>query len=177
MAPEITGQVNITNYASFNGNNETLGLIGFSAPLWKDASLSCGVGADINVFGNEAKINPAAEIKLKQKIGKYLNTQFRFREFFGEAEQYRVTFGGNYKFNDNWSIYGAVHGTAKNNDNWKWNTGGWIGATYTTKGGVDISAEFQQNIPLGKGADAKKALSSFNDGNKMVNVLISIPLK
>ena len=55
------------------------------------------------------------EAKLKYNINDNLNAQARFRKI-GDAEQYRVTFGGSYKFDKNNSIYSSVHLTTKHSN-------------------------------------------------------------
>lgn len=174
--PKINAQVTSSNYYSPDGNNENLTMLAASTALNKNTTLTFGFGNDWTVADGKNKNKPAIEAKVKYNIGKNLNTQFRFREI-GNTEQYRVTFGGSHKINKNQSLYASVHTTAKNSDSWKYNAGGWIGYTYKFNSGTSVSAEFQQNIPLNNTKQSVgKILSSFDDSNKMLNVIFSIPL-
>ena len=179
MPSKITGNFSITNYYDSQGNNETLNLVGINIPLWKGGSLSGGVGRDVK-YSNKtggSVTKPALEVKYKQNVGNYTNLQLRFREIDG-TEQYRVAFGANYQIDKNWSTYGSAHVTAKNNGNWSYNTGAYFGGSYKdTKTGISIFAELQQNVPLNHNINIGKTLASFDDGNKLFNVGISIPLK
>ena len=173
---KINAQVTSSNYYSLDGNNENLTMLLASTALNKNTTLTLGFGNDWTVTDGKNKNKPAIEAKAKYNIGENLNTQFRFRKI-GGTEQYRVTFGGSHKIDKNQSLYASIHTTAKNSGNWKCNTGGWIGYTYKFKNGTSISAEFQQNIPLNNTKQSVgKTLSAFDDSNKMINVILSVPL-
>ena len=175
--PRITGQITNTNYLSFNGENENLTLIGGNVKLSSKLNISLGIGNDWTHSKGENKNKPAIEAKLKYNIRECLKTQFRFREI-GGTEQYRVTFGGNYKFDKHNSVYSDLHVTSKDSGKWKYNTGGWIGYPYSFNNGISVSGEFQQNIPLNKGSQsAEKTLAAFDDSNKMFNVILTLPIK
>lgn len=172
VLPRVNGFISNSNYYSLDGSNENLTLFGGNVSLGKSSSLSLSAGADWNVDSDgNSKLNPAFEAKFRQNIGENFNTQVRFREI-GGSEQYRVTFGGSYSFDKNNSIYAATHFTSKNNNgDWNHKTGGWIGYTHKFNNGVSVSGEIQQNINIGK----HNNLDAF-DGNKLFNVMVSIPL-
>ncbi len=174
--PKLSGQISTSNYYASNGNNENLTMIQASLKPSKKLNVTIGLGNDNNIDSEGNVVNkPALEIKAKYNIGKYFNTQARFREIDGK-EQYRVTFGGNYSIDKNNSLYSAVHLTT--NDFQKGKTGGWFGYTHNTNSGISISAEFQQNIVINKTApNPIETLGSFNDGNKSVNLIVTIPFK
>lgn len=174
MPLPITGYFSNSNYYASDGSNENLSLFGVNAKVIPNTIFSIGIGSDCVINPNgESSNNPAIEAKLKYNINNNLNTQFRFRKI-GGTEQYRVTFGGSHKFDKHNSIYAAVHATSKNNHGtWNHKTGGWIGYTYTFNNGVSLSGELQQNINLnGKPTQ----IGSFNDGNKLVNMMLTVPL-
>ena len=172
MPSPVSTFISNSNYYSMDGSNENLTLMGWNFPLGKSTSVSFSGGVDWNIDSKgDSKVNPAIEAKFKQNIGKNLNVQFRFREI-NCAEQYRVTFGGNYNFDKNNSIYAAAHFTSKDNrSDWTHKTGGWIGYTHKFNNGVSISGELQQNINIGKNTD----FDAF-DSNKLFNVIVSVPL-
>lgn len=175
--PKLTGQVSTNNYYASDGSNQNLTLIQASTSPVKNLNLTIGVGNNWNIDSQGHSTNkPAIEVKAKYSIGNYLNAQARFREIGGK-EQYRMTFGGSYNFDKHHSIYGAVH--VSTNDFEQGKTGSWIGYTYTTNKGVSISAELQQNFNIHNknGPDHLKTLTSFDDGNKLFNVMVSIPFK
>ena len=175
--PKLSGFVTSLNYLSFDGTNENLTMVGGNIKLARNLNLSAGVGNYWTHTSEKDTNKPTIEAKLKYNINKSLNAQARFREI-GGVEQYRVTFGGNYKINKNNSIYASVHGTAKDSGEWNFNTGGWIGYTHNFKNGISVSGEFQQNIPLNKGSKSVgETLGCFNDSNKMFNVIVSVPFK
>lgn len=175
--PKITGQISSLNYYLLNGSNENVTLIGANYKPLSNLNLSLSIGNDWCYQNGKNEHKPVIEAKAKYNIGNNLNTQFRFREIGGD-EQYRVTFGGSYKINKNQSIYAAIHGTAKDSGEWKFNSGGWIGYTYNFKNGVSISGEIQQNISINKATQSiGQTLSSFDDSNKTLNVILSIPVK
>ena len=175
--PRIITNLSTSNYLSFDGTNENLTMIGGNVKLTPSFSASLGAGNYWTHSKGKDKNEPAIEAKLKYNIGEHLNAQARFREI-GGTEQYRVTFGGSYKIDKHQSIYASAHATAKNSNEWKYNTGGWIGYTYNFNNGVSVSGELQQNIPLNKGSkNVGKTLGCFDDSNKMVNVMITVPLK
>jgi hypothetical protein len=174
--PKISGQLTNLNYLTFDGVNENLTLLSGSYKLGRNVNITAGAGFDYTFKGNKGTNKPAIEFKGKCNIGEYLNTQFRFREI-GGTEQYRLTFGGSYSFDNHSSVYASAHITGKNSDEWKYNTGGWIGGTYKFNNGVSVSGELQQNIPLNKTASSfGKTLGSFDDSNKMVNLILSVPI-
>ena len=157
-----------SNYFDFDSGAESLNMLSASSG-YKDLNLSLGLGVDssykLSSGNQDVKNKPALEAKLKYNINDNLNTQARFRKI-GDAEQYRVTFGGSYKFDKNNSIYSSVHLTTKNsNGNWNSNTGAWIGYTHNFKK-ASVSAEFQQNIPFNR---------KINSSDSMINVIVSVP--
>ena len=164
---------NSTYFDSSNGI-QSINVISASAKF-NNTNISIGIGNDSYCKGGEIQSNnPFFEGKIKQNINDNLNAQLRFRES-GGTRQYRVTFGGSYAFDKQNSIYCAAHATAKDkNDNWSYNTGAWIGYTHTFSNGISTSAELQQNIPLNGTAPN---LTSFNDGNKSINIFVTIPFK
>jgi len=174
--PESKVQITTSNYLSFDGKNENLITLGGDIKLTKQLGLSVGVGNYWTHSNGKDTHKPAIEAKLKYNIGDYLNAQARFREIGGD-EQYRITFGGSYRFDQHNSVYASVHGTAKYSGEWKYNTGGWLGYTYKFNNGISISGEIQQNIPLN---NAKKnvgeTIGCFNDSDKSLNVIVSIPI-
>lgn len=175
--PKLTGQISMSNYYALNGNNENLTMIQAGIKPSKKLNVTIGLGNDNNIDSQGSSVNkPALEIKAKYNIGKYFNTQARFREIGGK-EQYRVTFGGSYPLDKNNSIYSALHATT--NDFEKGKVGGWLGYTHNTKSGISISAEFQQNFGINNktAQNPLKTLGSFNDGNKSVNLIVSVPFK
>ena len=175
--PKISGYVSSSNYLSFDGANENLMLLGGSVRLGRNANLMLGVGNDWTLKEGKNKNEPAIEIKGKYNIGEYLNAQARFREI-GGCEQYRLTFGGSYAVDQNNSVYASIHTTAKNNGEWRYNTGGWVGYTYKFNNGVSVSGELQQNIGLNRTSKGVgKTLECFDDSNKMFNVIVSVPIK
>lgn len=129
-------------------------------------SFGLGVDTQFNMDSPGKRKNaPAIEAKVKYNITDNINAQARFRKI-GDAEQYRVTFGGSYNFNKNNSIYTAAHLTTKHNDSgFKTNTGGWIGYTHKF-GKCSLSAELQQNIPFN---------GDIQSNDTMVNIIASIP--
>ena len=171
--PHISSQFNMSNYYSFDGTNENLTLLGASTSFGK-TSLTIGAGNDctINPDGH-IKNKPAIEIKGKYNIGEHLNMQARFREIGGK-EQYRITFGGSYSFDKNNSIYSSAHITT--NDFHKYKGGLWAGYTHKFNNGISLSAEFQQNLDKETSRNLGKTLGSFNDGNKLFNVMLTVPL-
>ena len=178
--PSVTGIFSSSNYTSFDGSNENLTMLGAKVALRNDLSVSLGFGNDCTVTkdGNgfyTTKNKPAIEVKAKYNI-KNLNTQLRFREIGGD-EQYRIAFGGNYSFDKHNSIYAALHATTKYTNEWKHNAGIWVGYTHTFKNGISISGELQQNIPLNKGSKGFGETISSMDANKMVNVMLTVPIK
>ncbi|MCR5265073.1 MAG: hypothetical protein K6E29_00590 [Cyanobacteria bacterium RUI128] len=172
MPSPVSGYISNSNYYSFDGSNENLTLGGINLKLGQGSNLSIGAGADWTIGTDGASnVNPALEVKYKQNLGHNLNAQVRFREIDG-AEQYRVTFGGSHAFNNNNSIYGAAHFTSKySNGEWGHKTGAWVGYTHNFRGGVSVSAELQQNINIGKPNNIWDM-----DGNKSLNVIVSIPI-
>ena len=174
MPIRINGNISTSNYLAFDGNNENLTMLGASAKVAPNTTLSIGFGNDSNINGSKISNKPAFEAKVKYNIGEHLNAQARFREI-GGTEQYRVTFGGSYKFDNKNSIYGSVHATSKNNHgDWNHKAGGWIGYTHDFGNGFSVSGELQQNIPLNKTAQSVgKTLGSFNDSNKSFNIIAS----
>lgn len=172
--PKLNANISSSNYTSFDGYNENLTMLGASVNKGK-FNISLGIGNDWTVNKEKSVNKPAFEAKCKFNIGNSLNAQVRFREI-GNTEQYRVTFGGSHSFDKQNSIYASAHVTTKNNhENWKTTTGGWIGYTHKFENGISVSTELQQNIVLNKSDDIGKTLGAL-DGNKSVNVIISLPL-
>ena len=169
--PTINGNFSHQTYVGSDGSVENISLLGASTKLG-NTNLSIGMGNDSYLKDDGTYSNkPIFEAKVKQNFNNNLNAQFRFRET-GGVEQYRATVGGSYAFDNQNSIYGAVHATAKNkNDIWSYNTGAWVGYTHNF-GKASLSVEAQQNIALNGN---RTNLGSFNDGNKYVNVILSIP--
>ncbi len=164
-----------SNYIDFGGTIESFNTLNASLKTGI-VTTSVGVGIDsktsLNPLFQGSTSQPAIEAKVKCNITNNLNAQARFRKI-GEAEQYRVTFGGSYKFDNN-SIYSSVHLTTKNSNNqWSTNTGAWLGFTHDFEG-CSISAEVQQNIPL-KGLSSSQNKREINTSDTMVNVIVSIP--
>lgn len=175
--PSVTGIFSSSNYTSFDGSNENLTTLGAKVALRDDLSVSFGFGNDWTLSKNgESKNKPAIEVKARYNINQNFNTQFRFREIGGD-EQYRVTFGGSYSFDKHNSIYAALHATTKHTNEWKHNAGIWVGYTHTFNNGISISGEVQQNIPLNKGSKGFGETISSMDANKMVNVMLTVPIK
>ena len=177
ITENITGNVSNTTHFSFNGTVENVTLLGGNIKVTPELNLSLSAGNFLTHTKDKNTNKPIFEAKLKYNIGKYLNTQARFREIGGD-EQYRLTFGGSYKIDKRQSVYVTIHGTAKDSGEWKYNTGGWLGYTYQFKNGVSISGEFQQNIPLNKTTKSLgETLSCFDDSDKMFNVILAVPFK
>ena len=156
-----------SNYFDFDGGAESLNML-HASTNFNDFNVSLGIGVDTSCkFSNSPNLKGklGLEAKLKYNINDNLNAQARFRKI-GDAEQYRVTFGGSYKFDKNNSIYSSVHLTTKHsNGNWNSNTGAWIGYTHNFKK-ASVSAELQQNIPFKR---------KINSSDSMVNVIVSVP--
>lgn len=171
MPRPLNINVNCTssNYFECGGNVESLNTINTSMKI-NNVNLSFGFGADTSYKPTSQEQNLATnlafEAKAKYNINKYLNTQARFRKI-GDTEQYRVTFGGSYKLNENNSIYSSAHLTAKqkSDDTWSSNCGGWLGFTHNFEN-CSVSAEIQQNIPF------KEKLQP---SDTMVNLIATIP--
>ncbi len=175
--PKLTGQISVNNYYASNGSNENLTLLQAGLKPCKNLNVTFGVGNDLNISADGKSENkPAIELKCKYNIGEHLNAQARFREIGGK-EQYRLTFGSSYGFDRHHSVYAAVHATT--NDFRKGKTGGWVGYTYATNSGISLSAEVQQNFAINNktAKNTFETLGSFDDGNKLFNVMISIPIK
>ena len=168
----LNGSYSNSTYFDSSSGIQSINMIGASTKF-NDTTVSVGVGNDSSYKdGKIQSSNPFFECKVKQNFNDNLNAQFRFRES-GGTEQYRVTFGGNYALDNQNSIYGAAHATAKDtNGNWKYSTGVWVGYTHTFSNGISTSVEAQQNVPLN---GTSPNLTSFNDGNKSVNVFVTIP--
>lgn len=166
--PKVNANFSSSNYFDFSSSAESLNMLGVNLKTGP-VNFSVGVGSNttykLTSDNQDVENKPALEAKLKYNINDNLNTQARFRKI-GGAEQYRITFGGSYKFDKNNSIYSSVHLTTKHSDgNWNTNTGAWIGYTHNFKK-ASVSAEFQQNIPLNR---------KINRSDSMVNVIVSIP--
>ena len=166
--PQLKANISSSNYFDFDKGAENLTMLSASTNLNK-FNLSLGIGSDTSykIFSGNQEVtnNPAFEAKLKYNINDNLNTQARFRKI-GDAEQYRVTFGGSYKFDKNNSIYSSAHLTTKHsNGEWKTNTGAWLGYTHKFDN-LSVSAEVQQNIPFNR---------KINSSDTMLNVILSIP--
>lgn len=168
----LNGSYSNSTYIDSAGGVQSINVIGASTKF-NNTTISIGIGNDSSYKDGEIQSNnPFFEGKVKQNINDNLNAQLRFRES-GGTEQYRVTFGGNYAFDKQNSIYGAAHLTAKDkNDTWSYSTGAFFGYTHTYSNGMATSIEVQQNIPLN---GTSPNLTSFNDGNKSVNFLFTFP--
>lgn len=167
--PKITTSVSSSNYYAFNGDVDSFNAINVSAGYgnW-NFSLGAGANSSFGLFSgkNEVDRKPALEAKVKYNINDNLNAQARFRKIGDNTEQYRVTFGGSYKFDKKNSIYSSAHLTTKHsNGEWKTNSGAWIGYTHDF-GYLSLSAEFQQNIPFNR---------KINSSDSMINVIVSVP--
>ena len=157
-----------SNYFDLGSGAESLNMLSASTG-YKDLNLSLGLGIyssyKLSSGNQDVKNKPALEAKLKYNINDNLNTQARFRKI-GDDEQYRVTFGGSYKFDKNNSIYSSAHLTTKHsNGEWKTNTGAWFGYTHKFDN-LSVSTEVQQNIPFNR---------KINSSDTMLNVILSIP--
>ena len=167
-----------SNYYGFDEKVESLNTLNTSLKTGK-ITTSVGVGID-----SKYKLNPvfqdltnklAVEAKLKYNITDNLNAQARFRKI-GDTEQYRVTFGGSYNFNEKDSVYSSAHLTTKNSmDAWSTNTGAWIGWTHNFEK-CSLSAEVQQNIPLNGMSSPEKA-RKINPSDTTFNILLSVPFR
>lgn len=165
-----------SNYIDFGGTVESLNTLNASFKTGI-VTTSLGVGIDskkpLNQPFKDFTNQPAIEAKVKCNITDNFNLQGRFRKI-GEAEQYRVAFGGSYKFDGNNSIYSSVHLTTKNSNNeWSTNTGAWLGFTHDF-GRCSVSAEVQQNVPLNDLSSPSK-IREVNLSDTMVNVIVSVP--
>ena len=172
--PSINGYVSTSNYFTpRTGENDNLCLAGINLKKNK-LSISLGAGVDTqfkpdtNGNGLETSFKPSFEAKAVYQINKYLNTQARFREI-GDAQQYRVTFGGSYKINDVVSVYAAAHATTKQakDSPSKTNFGAWLGTTFNLNKSLSISTEIQQNIVPHQEATLA------NPNNLLFNVMMS----
>ena len=152
MTRQIDFSATSSNYFELNGDTESLNMLTISTNVDK-VNLSFGLGVDSSyIFADkqDVKNNLALEVKAKYNITKDLNLQGRFRKI-GDAEQYRLAFGGSYKFDSKNLIYASAHLTTKHTagDLWKTNTGGWIGYTHKFEN-CSLSAELQKNFSLDK---------------------------
>lgn len=164
----VTGSFSSSNYFEASRNIDSFNTLNVSTKIG-DLTFSAGLGSNtsykLSAAGQKTSMVPAIEAKVKYNITDNMNAQARFRKI-GDAEQYRVTFGGSYNFNKNNSIYTAAHLTTKHNDDgFKTNTGGWVGYTHKF-GKCSLSAELQQNIPF-------KGDVQLSD--TMFNVIVGIP--
>ena len=166
---KIVGSISSSNYFEASNSVDSFNTLNVTTNIGK-VNFSTGIGTNTSYKPTSQEqnltTNLAFEAKAKYNINKYLNTQARFRKI-GDAEQYRVTFGGNYKLNENNSIYSSAHLKAKqkNNDTWSSNCGGWFGFTHNFEN-CSVSAEIQQNIPF-KG--------NLQPSDTMVNLIATIP--
>ncbi len=174
--PNINGYVATSNYFSFNKANENLTLIGGNCNITKKINVSLAIGNDCTTDFKTTKNKPAIEAKIKYNLNKNLNIQSRFREI-GGSEQYRLAFGGSHGIDKNNSLYWALHGTCKDNHNeYKLNTGGWLGVSHKCKNGIIVSGEFQQNVPLNStNKNIWQTLADFKSSDKMASVFVIIP--
>ena len=165
---KIAGSFSSSNYFEASNSVDSFNTLNVSTNIGK-VNFSAGIGTNTSYkptsMGQNLATNLAFESKLKYNITDSLNTQFRFRKI-GDAEQYRVTFGGNYKIDKNNSIYSAAHLTTKHSNNsFKTNTGAWAGYTHKFDN-CSLSIELQQNIPF-KG--------KLQPSDTMVNLIATIP--
>ncbi len=165
---KIKATFSSSNYFDFDSGAESLNILSASTG-YKDLNLSLGLGVDssykLSSGNQDVKNKPALEAKLKYNINDNLNTQARLRKI-GDSEQYRVTFGGSYKFDKKNSIYASAHLTTKHSRNdWNTNSGAWVGYTHNFDK-CSISAEFQQNVPFNR---------KINRSDSMINVIVSVP--
>ena len=166
--PKINTSFSSSNYFDCASGIESLNTANASTKFGP-VNFSVGVGVDTktSLADRNSKVtnNLALEAKMKYNITDNLNTQARFRKI-GDTEQYRVTFGGNYNFDKNNSIYSSAHLTTKHsNKGWNINAGAWVGYTHNFNG-CSVSAELQQNIPFNQ---------RISSSDTMLNVIFSIP--
>lgn len=167
----LNGSFSSTTYFDSAKGIQSINMIE-AATKYNNTTVSVGVGNDSSYKdGRLQSSNPFFELKAKQTFGDF-NFQARFRES-GGTKQYRTTLGGSYALDNQNSIYGAAHLTAKDkNGNWSCNTGAWVGYSHTFKNGSQASFDAQKNIPLNGNSTNP---FSFGNGDELFTFSFKIP--